>query len=155
MVVRYIVWCPRKSRFRAGGDKNIRTYRIFYIHSGYTGPTQATARLFIGLVSRIQKSSTGDNNFVKWKRTFRSERPKLADRSKWATFKGSPKYSGRTEPKPSVPSDFQRKIPEESAQNTEDYRFEAEEFFCLRMRKRLWNNAFLLLLRRKYSNTKT
>ena len=45
------------------------------IHSGYTDPTQATARLVIVLVSRIQKSGTGDNNFVKWKGTFRSYRP--------------------------------------------------------------------------------
>ena len=40
-----------------------------------TDPTQATARLVIVLVSRIQKSGTGDNNFVKWKGTFRSDRP--------------------------------------------------------------------------------
>ena len=45
-------------------------------HSGCMDPTQATARLVIVLVSRIQKSSTGDNNFVKWKGTFRSDRPK-------------------------------------------------------------------------------
>ena len=32
--------------------------------------------------SRIQKSVTGDNNFVKWKGTFRSDRPKRPDRSK-------------------------------------------------------------------------
>ena len=32
--------------------------------------------------SRIQKSCTGDNNFVKWKGTFRSDRPKIPDRSK-------------------------------------------------------------------------
>ena len=35
--------------------------------SGCTGLTQATAHLVIVLVSRIQKSGTGDNNFVKWK----------------------------------------------------------------------------------------
>ena len=43
------------------------------IHSGCTDPTQATARLVIVLVSRMQKSGTVDNNFVKWKGTFRSE----------------------------------------------------------------------------------
>ena len=43
--------------------------------SGYAGPIQATARLVIVLVSRIQKSGTGDNNFVKWKGTFRSDGP--------------------------------------------------------------------------------
>ena len=37
----------------------------------YTDPTQATARLVIDFVSRIQKSGTGDNNFVKWKGTCR------------------------------------------------------------------------------------
>ena len=49
-------------------------------HSGYTDPTQPTARLVIvivsDIVSRMQKSGTGDNNFVKWKGTFRSDRPK-------------------------------------------------------------------------------
>ena len=38
------------------------------VHSGCIHPTQATALLVIVLVSRIQKSGTGDNNFVKWKR---------------------------------------------------------------------------------------
>ena len=40
-------------------------------HSGCIDPTQATARLVIVAVSRIQKSGTGDDNFVKWKGTFR------------------------------------------------------------------------------------
>ena len=35
--------------------------------SGCTGLTQATAHLVIVLISRIQKSGNGDNNFVKWK----------------------------------------------------------------------------------------
>ena len=39
-------------------------------------PTHATARLVIVLVSRIQKSGTGDNNFFKWKGKFRSDRAK-------------------------------------------------------------------------------
>ena len=60
-------------------------------------------RLVIVLVSRVQKSSTGDNNFVKWKGTFRSDRPKWPDRSKWTTFKAGPEYSGRAKPKWSVP----------------------------------------------------
>ena len=38
------------------------------VHSGFTDPPQATARLVIVLVSRMQKSGTGDNSFVKWKR---------------------------------------------------------------------------------------
>ena len=41
----------------------------------------------LGLVSRIEKSGTGDNNFGKWKGTFRSDRPKWPDRSQWTTFK--------------------------------------------------------------------
>ena len=48
-----------------------------YCDSGSTDPTQATTRLVTVLVSRIQKSCTGDNSLVKWKGTFRS------DRSKW------------------------------------------------------------------------
>ena len=43
------------------------------IHSGCTDPTQATTRLVIILLSRIQKSGTGDNNFVKWKGIVRSD----------------------------------------------------------------------------------
>ena len=38
------------------------------------------------LVSRIQKSSTSDNNFVKWRGTFWSDRPKWPDRSKWSNL---------------------------------------------------------------------
>ena len=80
------------------------------IHSGCTAPTQATARLVIVLASRIQKSGTGDNNFVKWKGTFRSDRPKWPDRSKRTTFKADPEYSGRTKPKWSVPFDVATEI---------------------------------------------
>ena len=32
------------------------------VHSGYTDPTQATTRLVIVLVSRMQESGNGDNN---------------------------------------------------------------------------------------------
>ena len=39
--------------------------------------TQATARLVIVLVSRIQKSGAGVNNFVKWKGRFRSDWPEM------------------------------------------------------------------------------
>ena len=38
-----------------------------YHHSGYTNPTQATTHLVIVLVSTIQESGNGDNNFVKCK----------------------------------------------------------------------------------------
>ena len=56
-------------------------------------------RKLLGLVSRIEKSGTGDNNFGKWKGTFR-----------WTTFKAGPEYSGRTKPKLSVPFDVPTEI---------------------------------------------
>ena len=43
------------------------------VHSSCTDPTQATVRLVIVLVSRIQKSGTGDNNSVKWNGSFQSD----------------------------------------------------------------------------------
>ena len=64
----------------------------------------------LGLVSRIEKSGTGDNNFGKWKGTFRSDRPKWLGRSQWTTFKAGPEYSGRTKPKRSVPFDVPTEI---------------------------------------------
>ena len=45
------------------------------LHSACTDPTQATGHLVIVLVSRIQKSSTEDNSFVKLKGTFWSDLP--------------------------------------------------------------------------------
>ena len=76
-----------------------------------TDPSQATARLVIVLVSRIQKDGTaGNNNFVKWKGTFRSDRPKSPDRFKWTTFKAGPENSSRTKPKLSVPFDVLTEI---------------------------------------------
>ena len=79
-------------------------------YSGCTDLTQATERLVFVLVSRIQKSGTRDNNFVKWKGTFRSDRP---DRSKLTTFKAGPEYPGRTKPKWSVPFDVPPEISRE------------------------------------------
>ena len=79
------------------------------LHSGYTDKTQATARLVIVLEKkwrwRQQLFWTGTG-------TLRFDRPKWEDRSKWTTFKGSPKHCGRTEPKWSVPFDFYPKFPE-------------------------------------------
>ena len=46
------------------------------VHFACTDPTQAAARSVIVLVSRRQKIDTGDKSFVKWKGTFRSDRPK-------------------------------------------------------------------------------
>ena len=74
------------------------------VHSGCANPTQATARLVIVLVNMIQKSGPGDNNFVKWKGTFPTDR-------KWTTFKRGLEYSGRTKPKWPFPFDVP-KIPE-------------------------------------------
>ena len=36
------------------------------------------------------------NSFLQGQETFRSDRPKWPDQSKWTTFKASPKYSGQT-----------------------------------------------------------
>ena len=80
------------------------------VHFGCTDPTQATAHLVIVLASRIQKSSTGDNNVVKWKGTFWSDRPKWPDRSKRTTFKAGPNYFGQTKPKWSVSFDVATEI---------------------------------------------
>ena len=60
-----------KGRFLSNKNSALK-FRIFHVpngkvHSGCTDPTQATACLLIVLVSRIQKSGTGDNNLVKWK----------------------------------------------------------------------------------------
>ena len=64
--------------FNKNSGLKFRKFSVFNgtVHSGSTDPTQATARLVIVLASRIRKSGTGDNNFVKWKGTFRSDRPK-------------------------------------------------------------------------------
>ena len=64
----------------------------------------------LGLVSRIEKSGTGDNNFGKWKGTFRSDRPKWPDQSQWTTFKAGPEDSGQTKPKWAVPFDVPTEI---------------------------------------------
>ena len=69
------------------------------VHSGCIDPTQATARLVIVLVTRIQGSSTGNNNFVKWKGTFRSYRPKWPDRWKRTAFKAGPECFVQYQPK--------------------------------------------------------
>ena len=69
------------------------------IHFACTDPTQAAARSVIVLVSRRQKIDTGDNNFVEWKGTFRSDRPKWPDWSKWTTLKAGSENCGQTKPK--------------------------------------------------------
>ena len=64
----------------------------------------------LGLVSRIEKSSTGDNNFGKWKGTFRFDRPKWPDRLQQTAFKAGPEYSSRTKPKWTIPFDESTEI---------------------------------------------
>ena len=61
--------------FNKNSSFKFRKFRVLHgtVHSGCTDPIQATIRLVIILVSRIQKSGTGDNNFVKRKGTFRSD----------------------------------------------------------------------------------
>ena len=56
------------------------------VHSGCTDQTKATAILVIVLGSRVQMSGPGENNFVKWKGTFRSDRP---DQIRSVSVKGS------------------------------------------------------------------
>ena len=56
------------------------------VHSSCTDQTKATESLVIVLVSRIQISGPGENNFVKWKGTFRSDRP---DQFRSVSVKGS------------------------------------------------------------------
>ena len=98
--------------FNKNSSFKFRKFRVLHgtVHSGCTDPIQATIRLVIILVSRIQKSGTGDNNFVKRKGTFRSDWPKWPDWSKRTTLKAGPKYSGWTKPKWSVPFDVPTKI---------------------------------------------
>ena len=77
------------------------------VHSGCTDSTQLSHCTVgnIFLASRIQKSSIGDNNFVKWKGTFWSNLLKWLNRSKKTTIKAGPEYSGQTKPKWSFPFD--------------------------------------------------
>ena len=66
----------------------------FHGQVGCTDLTQATARLVIVLLSRIQKSGTGGSNFFKWKGTLWSNQLKWPDQSKRTTFKAGPEYRG-------------------------------------------------------------
>ena len=53
------------------------------VHSGCTDPTQATRAFGYCNCSRTQRSGTVDNNFVKWKGTFRYDRQKWPGLSQW------------------------------------------------------------------------
>ena len=59
---------------------------------GCTDQTKATASLVIVLVSSIQISGSGENNFVKWKGTFRSDR---LDQIRSVSVKGSHSQEAR------------------------------------------------------------
>ena len=85
-------------------EKNCNWFKPFEMSWLYSQSFTFHWKLLV-LVSRIQKSATGDNNFGKWKGTFRSDWPKWPDRSLMTTFKAGPEYSGRTKPKWSVPFD--------------------------------------------------
>ena len=69
--------------------------------------TQPKPQQVIVLVnkSRIQKSGTRDNNFVKWRGTFWSDQPKWPDQSKWTTFRAGHEYFSQTKPKWTIPFD--------------------------------------------------
>ena len=76
-----IIRIPQKTYYgRFGFNKNSALkFRKFHVpngtvHSDCTDPTQATARLVIVLVSRMQKMGAEVTNFVKLKGTFRSDR---------------------------------------------------------------------------------
>ena len=61
---------PGRFPFNKNFGLKFRKFHVPYgtVHSGFTDPFQATACLLIvPSASRIQKSGTGDNNFVKWK----------------------------------------------------------------------------------------
>ena len=88
-----------KKKFRCEISEISRAHGT--VHSGYTDPTQATARLVIVLVSRGQQ-------FCQMERGHFG----TTDRSKKTTFKVGPEYSRRTKPKWSVPYDVPTEISE-------------------------------------------
>ena len=66
--------------FNTNSGVRFRKFQVPHgtVHFGCTDPAQATARLVIVLVSRLQNSGTGvHTDFVKWKGTFRSDRPEM------------------------------------------------------------------------------
>ena len=72
---------PRRFPFNKNFGLKIRKFHVpnGTVHSGFTDPFQATGCLLIvPAASRIQKSGTGDNNFVKWKGLFGR-----TDRNEW------------------------------------------------------------------------
>ena len=68
-----------KGRFPFNKSSGLKFRKIQAPNRRYIPVAQSrpkvNARLVIVVLSRMQKSGTGDNGFVKWKRTFRSGRP--------------------------------------------------------------------------------
>ena len=72
---------PRRFPFNKNFGLKIQKFHVpnGTVHSGFTDPFQATGCLLIvPTASRIQKSGTGDTNFVKWKGLFGR-----TDRNEW------------------------------------------------------------------------
>ena len=72
---------PRRFPFNKNFGLKIQKFHVpnGTVHSGFTDPFQATACLpIVPTASRIQKSGTGDTNFVKWKGLFGR-----TDRNEW------------------------------------------------------------------------
>ena len=74
---------------------NSRALAQWKVHSSCTEQTKATASLVIVLVSRIQISGPGENNFVKWKGTFRSDQQIRSVSVKGSHSQGADNYSMR------------------------------------------------------------
>ena len=77
------VWQEKRTALSIQQKFRFEISEIPRAHSSCTDPTQATARLVIVIVSRTQASGTADNNFVKWKGTFRYDRQKWPGLSQW------------------------------------------------------------------------
>ena len=82
------------------------------VHSSCTDPTEATKHLVIVLVSKIQKSGTGDNNFVKWLTDHfgPTDQDNGTVKVDHLQIKAGPKCSGWTKPKWCVPFDVTTEI---------------------------------------------
>ena len=78
--------------------------------SGYTDPTQAPA--YCSCKQDTKERYGGQQNFAKWKGTFRSHRPKRPVRSRWPPSKLVPIITGGSKPKWSVPFDVSTEISE-------------------------------------------
>ena len=88
---------PGRFPFNKNFGLKFRKFHVPYgtVHSGFTDLFQATACLLIvPSASRIQKSGTGDNNFVKWKG--------LSGRTDWNEWTGQSEPPSKVVPNISV-----------------------------------------------------